>query len=54
MSGSQTDPGGAKQERRRKSRFGLIGQSEIGEHPAGEQHRQPKEPAVLLGFERTR
>ncbi len=45
-------PDGAEHKRRREPGSGLVGQSEIGDDTAGEQHRQPEEPAVLLRFKR--
>lgn len=48
----EAEPGGAKQKCYGQSCARLIGEGEIADDAAGEQHRQPEEPAVLLGFER--
>jgi hypothetical protein len=53
MSRSETKPQRTKQKRDREPRLRLIGQREISENAGGEQHRQPEEPAILLGFECT-
>ena len=45
-------PDSAKEERRRQSCIGLIGKGEIGDDAAGEEHREPEEPAVRLRFKR--
>src|SRR5262245_35344021 len=50
----QAEPERPDQERKRKSQRGLVGRGEIGEDAGGKQHRDPKRPAILLGFEETR
>lgn len=47
-------PGRGENEREHHSHVRLVVESEIRDDPTGKEHRQPQEPAVLLGFERAR
>ncbi len=54
MTDGQEKPERAQDESYREARIGLGGKCEIGEDAGGEEHREPQEPALRLGLERTR